>query len=121
MFERGRSLIAALVCACLLAGCGESAALSGGASPQPSLPPLPSSVQRAAAIEAVRVRHDNVGRIDRIDAKLLTLHEYYDIAGPLHAVAADPKASPHDVGTIGVMGDAEKRVIWIVGVSGEVW
>src|SRR5205814_2894440 len=108
-------------CVCVLMACGTSQTLSGGAATPHGLAPLPSAIQRGSALDAIRVRNENVGRIDRIEAKLLTLQEYYDVAGPLHAVAGDPKASPHDIGTIGVTGDADKRILWIVAVSGEVW
>lgn len=116
-----RSLFTALACVCVLASCGTSQARSGATPAPPSLSPLPSTIQRNAAIDLVRARQDNVGRIDRIEARLLTLQEYYDVAGPLQVVAADPKASPHNVGTIGVTGDADKRMLWFVAVSGEVW
>lgn len=116
-----RLLFMGVTCVCLLASCGTSQTLSGASPADPSLSPLPSVIGRDAAIDIVRARRENVGRIDRIEAKLLTLQDYYDVAGPLKVVAADPKASPHSVGTIGVTGDADKRMLWVVAVSGEVW
>ena len=73
--------------------CGQT--LSGGAisTPDPGTTPLPSTIQRAEAIAMVRGLNEQVGRIDRIDAKLMTLEEYVKIAGPVRPRPGDPQAT----------------------------
>jgi hypothetical protein len=112
------SITLALVC--VLGACSAPAGLSG-ASAAASGDPLPTKIGRDEAIALVRARSDQVGRVDRAEAKLLTWKEYADLAGPPGAIAADPKASPHKIGTLGLGGDPEMRIIWVVAVSGEVW
>jgi len=105
-------------------GCGQT--LSGGplggptATPDTTISALPSTIQRDDAIAMVRGLNEQVGRIDRIDAKLVTLEEYVRIAGVIRCCPGDPNATP-DNGTTGVFGDPAKRYEWAVAVSGEVW
>jgi len=50
--------------------------LAGATStPDRGATPLPSTIQRDEAIAMVRALSEQVGRIDRIDAKLITLEE----------------------------------------------
>jgi len=110
----------AVACACALAACAQGPSALGGSAPTAG-DPLPTKLSRDAAIAVVRARDDQVGRVDRTEARLLTWKEYVDLAGPPGAVNADPKASPHLLGEIGIAGDPELRVVWAVAVSGEVW
>src|SRR3954464_6466648 len=115
-----RVVTLALACVCALAACAPRTPALIGSAPVTS-DPLPETLGRDAAMPLVRARDDQVGRVDRTEAKLLTWKEYVDIAGPPGAVSADPKASPHTLGAIGITGDPEMRIIWIVALSGEVW
>jgi hypothetical protein len=81
-------------------------------------PPLPSKLGRDEAIALVRHRIDIIGRIDRADAKLLTLDEYLRVAGPLRVRGGDPQATP--VATFEMGGD-RPRYVWAVAISGQVW
>ena len=105
-------------------GCGQT--LSGGlfggssATPDPRASPLPSTIQRDDAIAIVRRLDQQVGRIDRIDAKLVTLDEYVRVAGPIRAHPGDPSVTAPN-GTTGIIGDPSKRYLWAVAVSGDVW
>ena len=79
----------------------------------PNLAPLPAKLSREDAIDSVRdPTHENVGRVDRLAAKLLTYEEYLEVAGPIH---------PKGGGTAGFMGDPSARVLWVVAVSGEIY
>ena len=100
--------------------CGQT--LSGGAisTPDPGTTPLPSTIQRADAIAIVRRLSEQVGRVDRIEAKLMTLEEYVKIAGPVRPRPGDPQATVMP-GSVGVIGDPAKRYVWAVAVAGEVW
>jgi hypothetical protein len=80
---------------------------------------LPATIGRDAAIAVVTARGDNIGRVDRSDARLLTLEEYLAIAGPLRSAQGDPKSTP--VSGTGFIGDPSKRYLWAVAISGEVW
>jgi hypothetical protein len=120
-----RQLVTYLALASIVAtACGQ--AISGGslgsvsATPDPGTTSLPSSIQRDDAMAMVRMLHEQVGRIDRIDAKLMTLEEYIGVSGPIKPHAGDP----HDTsitGTTGIIGDPSKRYFWAVAVSGDVW
>jgi hypothetical protein len=92
---------------------------SVGSSVNAGLSALPTTIGRDAAIALVRGRPDNLGRVDRSDAKLLTLEEYLAIAGPVRSPQGDPRATP--VGGSGFLGDPGKRYLWVVAISGEVW
>lgn len=83
--------------------------------------PLPSAITRDEAIALVRGRTDQLGRIDRIDARLVTYEEYLRVAGPIHVPAGDPRATPDLNGVSGWAGDPATRYLWAVAVSGEVW
>jgi len=100
--------------------CGQTP--SGGAisTPDPGTTPLPSTIQRADAIAMVRGLNEQVGRVDRIEAKLMTLEEYVRIAGPVRPRPGDPQATVM-AGSVGVIGDPAKRYVWAVAVAGEVW
>jgi hypothetical protein len=93
---------------------------SAGSSVNAGLSALPTTIGRDAAIALVRGRPDNLGRVDRSDAKLLTLEEYLAIAGPFRSPQGDPKATPIG-GLGGFIGDPGKRYLWVVAISGEVW
>ena len=93
---------------------------SAGSSVNAGLAALPTTIGRAAAIALVRGRPDNLGRVDRSDAKLMTLEEYLAIAGPFRSPQGDPKATPIG-GLGGFIGDPGKRYLWVVAISGEVW
>jgi hypothetical protein len=85
---------------------------------------LPATIGRDAAIAIVMARGFDLGRVDRSDAKLLTMEEYLAIAGPLKSPQGDPKATPDGVpGSMrsGFIGDPAKRYLWAVAISGEVW
>jgi hypothetical protein len=86
----------------------------------PSLAPLPSTITSAQAIASVRGLGDPVGRVDRIDAKLMTLEEYLRVAGPIRVLPGDPRSTDAP-GIIGFAGDPSTRYVWVVAVSGEVW
>jgi hypothetical protein len=68
----------------------------------------------------VRALHEQVGRIDRIDAKLMSLEEYLRIAGPITPRPGDPQDKTIN-GKTGIIGDPSKRYFWAVAVSGDVW
>ena len=93
---------------------------SAGSTVNAGLSALPTTIGRDAAIALVRGRPDNLGRVDRSDAKLLTLEEYLAIAGPARSPQGDPKATPIG-GLGGFIGDPGKRYLWVVAISGEVW
>ena len=80
-------------------------------------PPLPSKLQRDDAIALIR-RLDTVGRVDRVDAKLMTFEEYVRIAGPVRTRMGDPQATP--LTGFGITGD-QRRPVWAVAISGQVW
>jgi hypothetical protein len=115
-----------LLALALIGGSACGGAASSGPSgatnapPDPRAQPIPSTIQRDDAIAIVRRLDQQVGRIDRIDAKLLTLDEYVRVAGPIRAHPGDPSATPM-TGTTGIIGDPAKRYLWAVAVSGEVW
>jgi hypothetical protein len=88
------------------------------ATPDPALPALAATIDHDAAIATVR-RAAEVGRIDRIDAKLMTYAEYVSGAGPVRTHTGDP-AAPAATG-FGMTGDPAGRVLWVVAVSGEVY
>ena len=96
-------------------GIGSSSATSNG------LAALPSKITRDGAIALVRSKTDQLGRIDRIDARLLTYAEYLDVAGPMHVPPGDPWMTPDPNGVTGWIGDPATRYLWVVAVSGEVW
>jgi hypothetical protein len=93
---------------------------SAGSSVNAGLAALPTTIGRDAAIALVRGRADDIGRVDRSDAKLLTLEEYLAIVGPARYPQGDPKATPIG-GLGGFIGDPGKRYLWVVAISGEVW
>jgi hypothetical protein len=103
--------------------CGQP--LSGGpldgvtSTPDPGTTPLPSTIQRDAAIAMVRGLNKQVGRVDRIEAKLMTLEEYVKFAGPVRPRPGDPQASVMPA-SVGIIGDPAKRYVWVVAVAGEV-
>jgi hypothetical protein len=78
---------------------------------------VPSSISREQAITLARGR--DVGRVDRIEAKLMTFEEYVQVAGPVRTHGGDPQASSS--AGFGIMGDPAKRYVWVVAISGEVW
>ena len=86
-------------------------------TPNPGLAPLPSTLDRASVLALVRGW--DVGRIDRIEAKLMTYDEYIRTAGPVRSHAGDPQVPA--VGGFGISGDPAKRSIWVVAVGGELW
>jgi hypothetical protein len=109
-------VLAVVVVSHFAADLGESA----GSSVNAGLAALPTTIGRDAAIALVRGRADDIGRVDRSDAKLLTLEEYLAIAGPVRYPQGDPKATPIG-GLGGFIGDPGKRYLWVVAISGEVW
>ena len=109
-------VLAVVVVSHFAADLGESA----GSSVNAGLAALPTTIGRDAAIALVRGRADDIGRVDRSDAKLLTLEEYLAIAGPVRSPQGDPKATPIG-GLGGFIGDPGKRYLWMVAISGEVW
>ncbi|TMC48933.1 MAG: hypothetical protein E6J20_18450 [Chloroflexi bacterium] len=121
----GRPRLLALLAAIalLVGGAGLGQALNSyrtgvaSATPDPALAPLPSSLDAATVL--VLVRGWDLGRIDRIDAKLVTFEEYVRIAGPVRSHAGDPQATA--VGGFGISGDPAKRSVWVVAVGGELW
>lgn len=88
------------------------------ATPDPALPALPATMDRDAAIGTVRGAAE-VGRVDRIDAKLMTYAEYVGGAGPVRTHPGDPGA-PASTG-FGMTGDPATHLLWVVAVSGEVY
>ena len=85
---------------------------------------LPATIDRDAAIAIVRGRGFDLGRVDRSDAKLLTMEEYVALSGPARSPQGDPKATPFgDPSSMrsGFIGDPAKRYVWAVAISGEVW
>jgi hypothetical protein len=115
-----RAAVVVVACACALACNGGPNALSGSTS-QPSGDPLPTKLGRDEVIALVRARSDQVGHVDRAEAKLLTWKELTDLVGQPGVINADPNASPHRIGTLGLGGDPEMRIVWAVAVAGEVW
>lgn len=97
----------------LIICCGQPAPAESDA-----LPPLASKLQRDDAVALVR-RMDIVGRVDRIDAKLMTFQEYVRIAGPVRTHGGDPQATPNT--GFGITGDPAQRSVWAVAISGQVW
>jgi len=128
-FHLGRPAIVAGVIAVVLAAIVVNRFVSGpGGSPLAKLDEgasaLPATIGRDAAIAVVMARAFDLGRVDRSDAKLLTMEEYLAIAGPLKSPQGDPKATPDGVpGSMrsGFIGDPAKRYLWAVAISGEVW
>jgi hypothetical protein len=113
-------VLAAIAISRFASGPGESApsTVDQGASA------LPATIGRDAAIAIVMGRGFDLGRVDRSDAKLLTMEEYVAIAGPARSPQGDPKATPDGVpGSMrsGFIGDPAKRYLWAVAISGEVW
>ena len=88
------------------------------ATPDPRLPALPSQISRDQAI-AVVGGLDAVGRVDRADAKLMSLAEYEWLAGPILTYSGDPQRAPGP--GFGITGDRTQRYVWAVAVAGEVW
>jgi hypothetical protein len=82
--------------------------------------PVPSSISREQAIAIAIAPGRDVGRVDRVEAKLMTFEEYVRIAGPWQVHPGDPQASPLG-GIVTTAGDPAKRYVWVVAVSGEVW
>jgi hypothetical protein len=87
-------------------------------TPDARLPALKSTIDRDQATNLIRKSRD-VGRVDRIDAKLMTYSEYTAGAGPVRTHEGNP-ATPPTTG-FAMSGDPSKRVLWVVAVSGEVW
>jgi hypothetical protein len=85
---------------------------------------IPATIGRDEAIAIVMGRGLELGRVDRSDAKLLTMEEYVATAGPMRSPQGDPKATPFgDSSSMrsGFLGDPAKRYVWAVAISGEVW
>jgi len=99
--------------------CGQT--LSGGvtSTPDPGTTPLPSTIQRDEAIAVVIHGNNDVGRVDRTDAKLMTFADYLRVAGPVRSHGGDPQTTANT--RFGIIGDPSKRYVWAVAVSGEVW
>ncbi len=106
-----RTLLCVSICLGLLAiGCDQLA-------PTNTEPPLPSKLQRDAALALIRGL-DIVGRVDRADAKLMTFDEYVRVAGPVRTHSGDPEATP----TVGFgLTFGQERPVWAVAISGQVW
>ena len=121
-----RTRVICLIALSLIGGSGCGQTLSPGplggisATPDTTISALPATIQRDDAIALVRGLDQQVGRIDRIDAKLVTLEEYVRVAGAIRPHPGDPSATPMN-GTTGIIGDPGKRYVWAVAVSGEVW
>lgn len=100
-----------------LLGVYRSGAL-GGTTANLALPPIPSALERDQAIATVRA-DATVGRINQVDAKLMTYAEYVSGAGPVRTHEGDPGASP----TVGfhITRDPNATYVWVVAISGEVW
>ena len=79
---------------------------------------MPAGISREQAIAIVRSTRD-IGRVDRVEAKLMSFEEYLQLAGRVQAHPGDPRASA--VAGFGITGDPAKRYLWVVAVSGEVW
>jgi hypothetical protein len=88
------------------------------ATPDPALPALAATIDRDAAIATV-LRGAEVGRVDRIAAKLMTYAEYLAGAGAVRTHPGDP-AAPASTG-FGMTGNPAARVLWVVAVAGEVY
>jgi hypothetical protein len=91
---------------------------AAASTPNPQLPAFPSKLRRADAIALVH-ELPIVGRVDRIDAKLMNFDEYVRIAGPVRIRPGDPQGAP--VTGFGITGDPTQRYVWAVAVSGEIW
>lgn len=87
-------------------------------TPNPQLSPLASIINRDGAIAVVQ-RLEMVGRVDRIDSKLMTFDEYVRVAGPVRTRLGDPSATP--ITGFGIRDDPTMRNVWVVAVAGEVW
>jgi hypothetical protein len=109
---------AAVIVALAVSGLRGSSLAAAPATPDPALPALDSTIDRDAAIATVR-HLTQVGRVDRIDAKLMTYAEYLGGAGPVRTHLGDP-AAPALTG-FGMTGDPAARVLWVVAISGEVY
>ncbi|MDQ2915328.1 MAG: hypothetical protein M3T56_19050, partial [Chloroflexota bacterium] len=81
---------------------------------------LSTVMQRAEAIGLVRGLTQNVGRVDRIEARLMTWAEYLAIAGSPRVISGDPSGLQIK-GALGTTGDPSTRTVWVVAVAGEVW
>jgi len=79
---------------------------------------MPAGISREQAIALVRSSRD-IGRVDRVEAKLMSFEEYVQLAGRVQTHPGDPQASA--VAGFGITGDPAKRYVWVVAVSGEVW
>ncbi len=89
-------------------------ACGANASSDAGRPALGSTLDRNSVLALVRGL-DQVGRVDRIDAKLMSYSEYVAGAGPVGTHEGDPRSTP----TTGFgMSD---RDVWVVAVSGQVW
>ena len=88
------------------------------ATPRVSLAPAATGISREQAIALVRSGSD-IGRVDRVEAKLMSFDEYVQLAGRVQTHTGDPQA-PAVVG-FGITGDPANRYVWVVAVSGEVW
>jgi hypothetical protein len=111
-------LAAAVIVGLAVAGRFGASFAVAPATPDPGLPALAATIDRDAAIATVRGAAE-VGRIDRIDAKLMTYAEYVAGAGPVRTHSGDP-AAPALTG-FGLTGDPAGRVLWVVAVSAEVY
>lgn len=111
-------LVAAVVTAHAL---GEFRAGLAAASASSAAGARQVSVTRNDAISLVKSLHENVGRIDRIEARLVTWDEYLRIMGNQQTLPGDPLATPSSSGVLGFTGDARRIYFWAVAVSGEVW
>jgi hypothetical protein len=88
------------------------------ATPHVSLAPAATSISREQAIALVRSSRD-IGRVDRVEAKLMSFEEYVQLAGRVQTHTGDPQAPA--VAGFGITGDPAKRYVWVVAVSGEAW
>ncbi len=91
---------------------------AAASTPNRQLPAFPSKLRRADAIALVH-ELPIVGRVDRIDAKLMNFEEYVRIAGPVRIRPGDPQGAPG--AGFGITGDPTQRYVWVVAVSGEIW
>lgn len=91
---------------------------AAAATPNTQLPALPSKLRPGDAIALVRDL-PIVGRVDRIDAKLMSFDEYVRTAGPVRTRPGDPQGTP--LTGFEITGDPAQRYVWAVAVSGEIW
>jgi hypothetical protein len=95
-----------------------AAGSAASAPPGVGLSAVPSAISREQAIAVARAR--DVGRVDRIEAKLMTYADYVQVAGRMQTPPGDPQASRVN-GVTGILGDPATRYVWVVAISGEVW